>query len=38
MKKQIKLKVNGIEYSVSIKPHWTLLDGLPDQAQLGRTE
>jgi carbon-monoxide dehydrogenase small subunit len=38
MKKQIKLKVNGIEHSVSIKPHWTLLDVLRDEIGLMGTK
>lgn len=31
MRKQIKLKVNGFEYDVWIKTHWTLLDVLRDE-------
>ena len=38
MNKQIKLNVNGIEYSVLIKPHWTLLDVLRDQIGLMGTK
>jgi carbon-monoxide dehydrogenase small subunit len=38
MKKQIKLKVNGIEYSVLIKPRWTLLDVLRDEIGLMGTK
>lgn len=34
MKKQIKLKVNGFEYYVLIKPHWTLLDVLREEINL----
>jgi aerobic-type carbon monoxide dehydrogenase small subunit (CoxS/CutS family) len=34
MKKQIKLEINGLEYSVLIKPHWTLLDVLRDEIGL----
>ncbi len=30
MKKQIKLNVNGVEYEVWIRPHWTLLDVLKE--------
>jgi len=28
MKKQIKLKVNGVDYEMWIKPHWTLLENV----------
>jgi carbon-monoxide dehydrogenase small subunit len=38
MKKQIKLKVNGVEYDVSIKPHWTLLDVLRNEIGLTGTK
>jgi len=38
MKKQIKLKVNGFEYPVLIKPHWTLLDVLRDEIGLTGTK
>jgi len=38
MKKQIKLKVNDIEYDVLIKPHWTLLDVLRDEIGLMGTK
>ena len=38
MKKQIKLNVNGLEYSVLIKPHWTLLDVLRDEIGLTGTK
>lgn len=38
MKKQIKLTVNGLEYSVLIKPHWTLLDVLRDEIGLTGTK
>ena len=34
MKKQIQLNVNGLDYSVLIKPHWTLLDVLRDELGL----
>jgi len=29
MKPQIKLKVNGIEYEVSVEPWWSLAQALP---------
>jgi carbon-monoxide dehydrogenase small subunit len=38
MKKQIKLKVNGFEYDVWIKTHWTLLDVLRDEIGLVGTK
>ena len=38
MKKQIKLEVNGFEYYVLIKPHWTLLDVLRDEIGLMGTK
>ncbi len=38
MKKQIKLKVNGVEYEVWIKPHWTLLDVLREEIGLVGTK
>ena len=38
MRRQIKLKVNGFEYSVLIKPHWTLLDVLRDGIGLTGTK
>jgi carbon-monoxide dehydrogenase small subunit len=38
MKKQIKLKVNDVEYDVLIKPHWTLLDVLRDEIGLMGTK
>ena len=38
MKKQIKLKVNGVEYEVLIKPHWTLLDVLRNEIGLMGTK
>jgi aerobic-type carbon monoxide dehydrogenase small subunit (CoxS/CutS family) len=34
LKKQIKLEINGLEYSVLIKPHWTLLDVLRNEIGL----
>jgi carbon-monoxide dehydrogenase small subunit len=38
MKKQIKLKVNDVEYDVLIKPHWTLLDVLRNEIGLMGTK
>jgi carbon-monoxide dehydrogenase small subunit len=38
MEKQIKLRVNGFEYDVWIKPHWTLLDVLRDELGLVGTK
>jgi len=38
MKKQIKLRVNGFEYDVWIKTHWTLLDVLRDEMGLMGTK
>jgi len=38
MKKQIKLKVNCLEYEVLIKPHWTLLDVLRNEIGLMGTK
>lgn len=38
MKKQIKLNVNGLEYSVLVEPHWTLLDVLRDEIGLMGTK
>jgi len=38
MRKQIKLKVNGFEYDVWIKTHWTLLDVLRDEIGLMGTK
>jgi carbon-monoxide dehydrogenase small subunit len=38
VKKQIELTVNGLEYSVLIKPHWTLLDVLRDEIGLTGTK
>ena len=38
MKKKIKLKVNGVEYDVLIKPHWTLLDALRNEIGLTGTK
>jgi carbon-monoxide dehydrogenase small subunit len=38
MKKQTKLTVNGVEYDVLIKSHWTLLDVLRDEIGLMGTK
>lgn len=38
MKKQIWLKVNGSEYDLLIKPHWTLIDVLRDEIGLTGTK
>jgi len=38
MKMQIQLDVNGLEHSVRIKPHWTLLDVLRDELGLTGTK
>jgi carbon-monoxide dehydrogenase small subunit len=38
VKKQIELNVNGLEYSVLIKPHWILLDVLRDEIGLTGTK
>jgi carbon-monoxide dehydrogenase small subunit len=38
MKKQIVLKVNGLEYDLLIKPHWTLVDVLRDEIGLTGTK
>ena len=38
MKKQIKLKVNGVECEMWIKPHWTLLDVLREEIGLVGTK
>ena len=37
-KQQIKLKVNGFEYDLLIKPQWTLLDVLRDELGLTGTK
>jgi len=34
----IRLKVNGLEYDLVVKPHWTLLDVLRDQMGLTGTK
>ena len=38
MKKQIRIRINGFEYEVSIKPHWTLLDVLRQELGLTGTK
>lgn len=38
MKKQIQLIINGNEYDVLVKPHWTLLDVLREQIGLTGTK
>jgi hypothetical protein len=38
MKKQVVLKVNGSEYDLLIKPHWTLIDVLRDEIGLTGTK
>ena len=38
MKKQIVLRVNGSEYDLLIKPHWTLIDVLRDEIGLTGTK
>lgn len=38
MERKIRLKVNGFEYDVFIKPHWTLLDVLRDTIGLMGTK
>lgn len=38
MKKQIRIRINGFEYYVLIKPHWTLLDVLRDEIGLMGTK
>jgi carbon-monoxide dehydrogenase small subunit len=38
MKKQIQLTINGNEYDVLVKPHWTLLDVLREQIGLTGTK
>lgn len=38
MKKQIRIRINGLEYEVSIKPHWTLLDVLRQELGLTGTK
>lgn len=38
MKKQIRLQVNGLEYDLFIKPHWTLTDVLRDELGLTGTK
>jgi carbon-monoxide dehydrogenase small subunit len=38
MKKQIRLRVNGLDYDVMVKPHQTLLDVLRDELGLMGTK
>lgn len=38
MKKQVKLRVNGFEYEVLVKPHWTLLDVIRNELGLTGTK
>jgi len=38
LKKQIRIRINGFEYYVLIKPHWTLLDVLRDEIGLMGTK
>lgn len=38
MKTQIRLQVNGFEYDLLIKPHWTLVDVLRDEIGLTGTK
>jgi carbon-monoxide dehydrogenase small subunit len=38
MKKQIQLRVNGLEYDILVEPHWTLLDVLRDKIGLTGTK
>ena len=38
MKKQIRLQVNGFEYDLLIRPHWTLADVLRDELGLKGTK
>lgn len=38
MKKQIRLRVNGLDYDVMVKPHHTLLDALRDELGLMGTK
>ena len=38
MKKQIRLRVNGLDYEVMVKPHQTLLDALRDELGLMGTK
>lgn len=38
MKKQISLRVNGLDYDVMVKPHHTLLDALRDELGLMGTK
>lgn len=38
MKRQVRLHVNGFEYDLLIKPHWTLVDVLRDELGLTGTK
>lgn len=38
MKKQIRLRVNGLDYDLMVKPHQTLLDALRDELGLMGTK
>lgn len=38
MKKQIRLKINGLEYEIAIRPHWTLLTVLREELGLTGTK
>ncbi len=38
MKKQIRLRVNGLDYDLMVKPHHTLLDALRDELGLMGTK
>jgi carbon-monoxide dehydrogenase small subunit len=38
LKKQIRLQVNGFEYDLLIRPHWTLADVLRDELGLTGTK
>lgn len=38
MKTQVRLQVNGFEYDLLIKPHWTLVDVLRDEIGLTGTK
>lgn len=38
MKTQIRLRVNGFEYDIHVKPHWTLIDVLRDEIGLTGTK
>jgi len=38
LKKQIRLKINGLEYEIAIRPHWTLLTVLREELGLTGTK